>query len=245
MNGLNLADYRALSFDCYGTLIDWETGIAAVLRPWAREVGLDLDDEQLLAAYGDNEAAVEQALPTARYPEVLAMAFRRTGDALGPTVDDAWARRLGASVPDWPAFPDSAGALASLATHYRLIVVSNVHRDGFAASNERLRGRFAAVITAEDVHAYKPADNHFRALFRTLDELGIARSELLHVAQSLFHDHVPARRAGLRSVWINRRHGRPGWGATPPPSGEWAYDLEFSSLGDFTAAAEAAFAGPR
>jgi 2-haloacid dehalogenase len=245
MDGLNLAHYRALSFDCYGTLIDWESGIAAVLRPWAREVGLDLDDEQLLAAYGDNEAAVEQALPTARYPEVLAMAFRRTGQTLGRSVDDTWARRLGGSVPDWPAFPDSAGALASLATHYRLIVVSNVHRDGFAASNQRLRGRFAAIITAEDVHAYKPADNHFRALLDTLDGLGIAPGELLHVAQSLFHDHVPARRAGLRSVWINRRHGRPGWGATPQPSGAWGYDLEFGSLGDLAAAARAAFADPR
>jgi 2-haloacid dehalogenase len=245
MDGLNLAGYRALSFDCYGTLIDWEAGIAAVLRPWAREIGLDLDDERLLAAYADNEAAVEQALPTARYPEVLAMAFRRTGEALGRTVDDAWARRLGGSVPDWPAFGDSAGALASLATHYRLIVVSNVHRDGFAASNRRLRGRFAAIITAEDVGAYKPADNHFRALLHTLDGLGIAPGELLHVAQSLFHDHVPARRAGLRSVWINRRHGRPGWGATPRPSGEWGYDLEFRSLGDFAAAASAAFARPR
>jgi 2-haloacid dehalogenase len=245
MDGLNLAHYRALSFDCYGTLIDWESGIAAVLRPWAREVGLDLDDEQLLAAYGDNEAAVEQALPTARYPEVLAMAFRRTGQTLGRSVDDTWARRLGGSVPDWPAFPDSAGALASLATHYRLIVVSNVHRDGFAASNQRLRGRFAAIITAEDVHAYKPADNHFRALLDTLDGLGIAPGELLHVAQSLFHDHVPARRAGLRSVWINRRRGRPGWGATPQPSGAWGYDLEFGSLGDLAAAATAAFADPR
>ncbi len=232
MDGLSLAGFKALSFDCYGTLIDWEAGIAAVLGPWAREVGLDLDDERLLAAYAGNEAAVEQALPTARYPEVLAMAFRRTGEALGRAVDDAWAGRLGASVPDWPAFPDSAGALASLAAHYRLIIVSNVHRDGFAASNRRLRGRFAAVITAEDVRAYKPADNHFRALLRTLDELGIARGELLHVAQSLFHDHVPARRAGLRSVWINRRHDRPGWGATPQPSGEWGYDLEFPSLGD-------------
>ena len=241
---MDLAGFKALSFDCYGTLIDWEAGIAAVLGPWAREVGLDLDDERLLAAYADGEAAVEQALPTARYPEVLAMAFRRTGEALGRPVDDAWARRLGESVPDWPAFPDSAGALASLATHYRLIIVSNVHRDGFAASNRRLRGRFAAIITAEDVHAYKPADNHFRALLRTLDELGIAPGALLHVAQSLFHDHVPARRAGLRSAWINRRHDRPGWGATPQPSGKWGYDLEFRSLGELAAAAEAAFADP-
>ena len=198
---MNLSDYKALSFDCYGTLIDWEAGIAAVLRPWADEVGLGLDDEQLLAAYADNEAAVEWDLPTALYPEVLATAFRRTGQALGRAVDAAWAERLGGSVPDWPAFPDSAPALAALARHYQLFVVSNVHRAGFAASNRRLRGRFAAVITAEDVRAYKPADNHFRALLGTIDDLGLARGELLHVAQSLFHDHVPARKAGLPSVW--------------------------------------------
>jgi 2-haloacid dehalogenase len=234
---LDLAGYRALSFDCYGTLIDWEAGIAAVLRPWAEEVGLDLDDERLLAAYAGNEAAVERERPTARYPEVLATAFRRTGEGLGRPVDDAWADRLAGSVPDWPAFPDSAGALATLAAHYQLIIVSNVHREGFAASNRRLRGRFAAVITAEDVQAYKPADDHFRALVDTLDELGIARHELLHVAQSLFHDHVPANRAGLSSVWINRRHDRPGWGATPEPSGEVRYAAEFRSLGELAEAA--------
>ena len=245
MDGLNLADYRALSFDCYGTLIDWEAGIAAVLAPWASEVGLDLDDEQLLLAYGDNEAAVEQETPTARYPEVLARPSAAPATALGAPVDDAWARRLGGSVPDWPAFPDSAGALAWLATHYQLIIVSNVHRDGFAASNRRLRGRFAAIITAEDVGAYKPADNHFRALSTPWPGSGSPAAELLHVAQSLFHDHVPAKRAGLPSVWINRRHDRPGWGATPQPSGEWGYDLEFRSLGDLAAAASAAFAGPR
>jgi 2-haloacid dehalogenase len=240
---MDLADFKVLSFDCYGTLIDWETGIAAVLGPWAREAGLDLDDEQLLAAYAGHEAAVERDHPTARYPDVLATAFRRTGEALGRTVDDAWARRLGDSLPDWPAFPDSAAALASLAAHYRLIIVSNVHRDGFAASNRRLRGRFAAVITAEDVGAYKPATNHFQALLRTLDALGVPHGELLHVAQSLFHDHVPARNAGLHSVWINRRHDRPGWGATPEPTEAWTYDLEFPSMAAFAAAADTAFAG--
>ena len=91
--------------------------------------------------------------------------------------------------------------------------------DGFAGSNQRLHGDFAAVITAEDVGAYKPAENHFRALDSALPELGVERGELLHVAQSLFHDHVPAKREGLPSVWINRRHDRPGWGATPAPAG--------------------------
>jgi len=238
---LDLTQYKALSFDCYGTLIDWEAGIAAVLRPWAREQGLDLDDEELLLAYAGNEADVERETPTALYPDVLAAAFRRTGNNLGKPVSDQWAQRLGRSVPDWPAFPDSAEALARLAQRYQLIILSNVHRDGFAGSNRWLRGDFAAVITAEDVGAYKPAENHFRALDTTLPELGVQRSELLHVAQSLFHDHVPAKREGLPSVWINRRHDRPGWGATPEPGDEWSYGLEFPSMGAFADAVDQAF----
>jgi 2-haloacid dehalogenase len=238
---MNLAEYKALSFDCYGTLIDWESGMLGVLRPWAESVGLDLDDEQLLSAYAGSERAAERDDPPARYPDILAESFRRVGRALGRPVEESWASRLADSVPDWPAFPDSADALNSLAEHYRLIILSNVHRDGFAASNRRLNGTFAAVITAEDVGAYKPAENHFRALDRMLGELGIDRGELVHVAQSLYHDHVPARREGLRSVWINRRHDRPGWGATPEPEEAWSYDVEFPSMADFAAAADAAF----
>lgn len=242
MTGVDLTTCTALSFDCYGTLIDWEAGIAAVLAPWAAEQGLPLGAEDLLLAYADHEAAVERETPSLLYPEVLAEAFRRTGAALGRPVSDEWASRLGGSVPGWPAFPDSADALARLAGRYRLIILSNVHRAGFAASNRQLRGDFAAVITAEDVGAYKPAENHFRALDAALPELGVDRAGLLHVAQSLFHDHVPARREGLSSVWINRRHDRPGWGATPEPSQEWSYDLEFPSMAAFGDAIEAAFA---
>jgi putative hydrolase of the HAD superfamily len=239
--GLDLTKFKALSFDCYGTLIDWEAGIAAVLGPWARDQGLDLSDEDLLLAYAGNEAAVERETPAALYPEVLAAAFRRTGGRLQRPVSEEWAQRLANSVPDWPAFPDSPGALARLARHYQLINVSNVHRDGFAASNQRLHGDFAAVITAEDVGAYKPAENHFRALDTTLAGLGVDRTELLHVAQSLFHDHVPARREGLASVWINRRHDRPGWGATPEPTERWSYNLGFNSMADFADAVDQAF----
>jgi putative hydrolase of the HAD superfamily len=129
---------------------------------------------------------------------------------------------LGDSVPDWPAFADSAQALARLARHYKLVILSNVHRAGFAGSNQHLHGDFAAVITAEDVGAYKPAENHFRALDRTLADLGVDREQLLH-------------------VWINRRHDRPGWGATPEPSQEWSYDLEFTSMAAFADAVDAAF----
>jgi putative hydrolase of the HAD superfamily len=237
---IDLTTYQALSFDCYGTLIDWETGIAAVLAPWAREQGLEVGDEELLLAYADGEAVAEREAPAALYPDVLAMAFQRAGETLGAPVSDTWAERLAQSVPDWPAFPDSADALARLARRYELIILSNVHRAGFAASNQRLRGDFAAIITAEDVGAYKPAENHFRALGAALADLGLDRGALLHVAQSLFHDHVPAKREGLRSVWINRRHDRPGWGATPQPSDEWTYDLEFTSMAEFADAVDEA-----
>jgi putative hydrolase of the HAD superfamily len=131
--------------------------------------------------------------------------------------------------------------LARLGRHYELIILSNVHRDGFAGCNRQLRGEFAAIITAEDVGAYKPAENHFRALDAALPGLGVERGELLHVAQSLFHDHVPAKREGLPSVWINRRQDRPGWGATPEPAGDFGYDLEFGSMAAFADAVEQAF----
>jgi putative hydrolase of the HAD superfamily len=239
---IDLTKYRALSFDCYGTLIDWEAGIAAVMAPWAAEHGLTLSTEELLLAYSDNEAAAERETPSALYPDILASAFRRTGEALDAPVNDEWARRLGGSVGDWPAFPDSADALARLARRYKLIIVSNVHRAGFAASNRRLHGDFAAIITAEDVGGYKPAENHFRALEAALADLGVDRGALLHVAQSLFHDHVPAKREGLPSVWINRRHDRPGWGATPEPGEEFSYDLEFPSMAAFADAVDRAFA---
>ncbi|HLS24588.1 MAG TPA: haloacid dehalogenase type II [Beutenbergiaceae bacterium] len=240
---MDLTRYRALSFDVYGTLIDWEAGIAAVLTAWAGTEGLDLSDEELLTAYAANEAAVAREEPSALYPQILAEAFRRTAVDLKRHPAEYWARRLGDSVPDWPAFPDSAQALAELAQHYQLIILSNVHRDGFDGSNEHLRGDFAAVITAEDVGAYKPADAHFEALEATLRDLEVDRSQLLHVAQSLFHDHVPAKRHGLDSVWINRRHDRPGWGATPEPAGEWSYLAQYPSMRAFADAVDEAFGG--
>ncbi|MFD5822508.1 HAD-IA family hydrolase [Nesterenkonia xinjiangensis] len=237
----DLTAYTTLSFDCYGTLIDWEAGLSSVLAPWAQEQGLELDTEDLLTAYSAQEAAVMREHPSWLYPQVLAEAFRRTGRHLGTAVSDSWAQRLGDSVPDWPMFPDSAAALASLGRHYDLVILSNVHRAGFAGSNRHLRGDFAAIITAEDAGAYKPAAPPFESLEAWLDDRGTPRSELLHVAQSLFHDHVPARRHALDSVWINRRHDRPGWGATPEPAEGWSYGAEFRSMQEFAAATAAAF----
>ena len=233
----DLADFDALSFDCYGTLIDWESGIAAVLCPWASEVGLDLDREQLLTAYAGHEARTEWDRPTTLYPDVLAQSFRDTGAELGREVSDEWAERLGRSVPDWPAFPDSADALARLAERYALIILSNVDRTSFAGSNARLGVEFDAIITAEDVGAYKPRLNHFERLDEVIAERGVPRDRLLHVAQSLFHDHGPAKQVRLSSAWINRRQADAGWGATPEPDAEYSYQWEFPSMAAFADAA--------
>jgi 2-haloalkanoic acid dehalogenase type II len=235
---LKISDFEALSFDCYGTLIDWEAGIAAVLGAWAKRRGLDLDEEQLLTAYSAHEAAAEIEHPTALYPEILARSIRSLGEELGAPVTDEDAAALATSVPDWPAFDDSNIALIRLGERFKLIVLSNVDRASFAGSQARLGVEFTSVLTAQDVGSYKPAPRNFEALVAETRRLGVADGKLLHVAQSLFHDHVPAKLAGLPTAWINRRHDRPGWGATPRPRAEVKPDWEFRSMAVFAAAVE-------
>ncbi len=234
---MRLTDFEALSFDCYGTLIDWEAGIAAVLDTWAKTRGLDLDEEQLLSAYSAHEAATEAGLPTELYPDILARSLRSLGEELGATVSDEDAAALATSVPEWPAFEDSHDALSSLSTRFKLIILSNVDRSSFAGSEVRLGVGFTSVLTAEDIGSYKPSPRNFDALAAEARRLHIGDGKLLHVAQSLFHDHVPAKRAGLPTVWINRRHDRPGWGATPAPPVSVTPDWEFPSMAAFAAAA--------
>jgi 2-haloacid dehalogenase len=232
-----LADFEALSFDCYGTLIDWEAGIGAALAPWAARNGIPLSTDALLERYAVAEAREEQESPSSLYPEILAAVMRNLAAALGAAVTDQECERFARSVPDWPAFPDSSAALAQLATRYKLIILSNVDRQSFAGSNARLNVRFDAIVTAEDARSYKPAARNFEVLLDTACELGVEPGRLLHVAQSLFHDHIPAHRAGLATVWINRRDRRPGWGATPPPECEVRPEWTFSSMAAFAAAA--------
>jgi 2-haloacid dehalogenase len=237
---VQLTDFEALSFDCYGTLIDWEAGLSAVLTPWARAHGLDLTAEQLLAEYSAAEAAAEAEHPADLYPDVLARSMRAVGGTLGAEVSDAEAARLAGSVPDWPAFADSHDALTALGSRFKLIILSNVDRASFAGSKPRLGVEFTSVITAQDVGSYKPSPRNFDALLSEAARLGVGPVKLLHVAQSLFHDHVPAKRAGLPTVWINRRHARPGWGATPAPPAPVTPDWEFPSMAAFAAAVESA-----
>ncbi len=211
--------YRALSFDCYGTLIDWETGIAAELAPWAERHGITAGREELLAAFGSSETGVEQEHPTMRYPEVLGVVLDRIAARFGTTATAAERESFGSSVARWPAFPDSAEALARLHERCRLVILSNIDRASFAASQDILQTEFDLVITAEDVGSYKPDPANFAALLEGVGGLGISSDELLHVAESLYHDHEPARAIGLDSVWIHRRHDRAGGhGATAPPA---------------------------
>ena len=237
---MNLADFDALSFDCYGTLIDWEAGIATVLHGWAEAHGLLLSDEQLLTAYAAHEAQAEADHPTELYPLILARAMRSLGEQLGVPVSDDEAEALAVSVPGWPAFPDSAEALQRLSRHYQLIILSNVDRASFAGSNRRLGVPFTSILTAQDIGSYKPSPRNFEALAREAQRLGVGEGKLLHVAQSLFHDHVPAKAAGLPTVWINRRHDNPGWGATPEPSADVTPDWTFTSMAAFADAVDAA-----
>jgi len=236
---VEITQFEAISFDCYGTLIDWETGLAAVLGPWARSHGLELDDQALLTAYGRHEAREETAHPRALYPDIVARSFSALGRELEAEVAEEDAQRLARSVPDWPPFADSAEALAALGKRFKLIILSNVDRDSFAGSARQLGASFDAVLTAQDVGCYKPSRRNFDTLLAQAKRMGVGEGRLVHAAQSLFHDHVPAKRARLPTVWINRRQGRPGWGATPAPSATVVPDWEFPSMTAFAAAATA------
>jgi len=236
---VELTDFDALSFDCYGTLIDWEAGLAPVLARWARSRGISLDEEALLTAYSGHEAAAEAEHPRELYPAILARSMRNLGAQMGAPVTEQDEQALAGSVPGWPAFADSRDALSALGERYKLIILSNVDRSSFAGSSRRLGVRFTSVLTAQDIGSYKPSPRNFEALAAEASRLGIGKGRLLHVAQSLFHDHVPAKEAGLPTVWINRRHGRPGQGATPAPRAAVVPDWEFPSMAAFAEAVAA------
>ena len=228
---IDFGRFEALTFDCYGTLIDWETGILAGLRHWLDSHGVQPSDEELLRLYSRAEASAE-AGPYLRYREVLARCLREVCRHYGVESSDQAAAAFGASVADWPAFPDSAAALARLKTRFGLGVITNCDDDLFGASNRRLGVEFDWVVTAQSVGSYKPDPRNFTVAF---ERLGIPRERILHVAQSLFHDHAPAKRLGLSTVWIDRRHDRPGFGATPPA--EARPDATFPDMASFAAAA--------
>jgi 2-haloacid dehalogenase len=223
---LDLKSKTYLTFDVYGTLIDWETGIIQSYQPILKAHQIVMDDERLLERFAFHEAEVE-AGPYKRYSEVLSTVLQRLGQELGFTAIQEELLKVSRSVEHWPAFSDSARALAQLAKHFKLVVMSNVDDELFAFSNKKLGVEFDTVITAQQVGSYKPNLEHFHEALKRLGD----KEQILHVAQSLFHDHVPAKQMGWDSVWINRRAGKSGAGATPPASAK--PDLEFPDLQSF------------
>ncbi len=207
----NFEPIEVLTFDCYGTLIDWEAGILGTLRA-VLGPNHEATDDSLLEAYAGHEARLEGG-SWRPYREVLDQALSAVCTHFGVRPTPEQAQAFGSSVGDWPPFADSAAALALLARRFELAVITNCDDALFALSNARLGAPFRWVITAEQARAYKPARSVFDL---ALTRIGRPPERILHAAQSLFHDHVPARELGLATAWIDRRHGRAGFGATPP-----------------------------
>lgn len=222
--------YEALTFDCYGTLIDWETGILSALRPVLRRASLRPGDEELLEAYAALETRVESG-PYTCYKNVLAAVLEGIGGRFGFTPSASELEAFSRSVRSWPPFEDSPEALRLLKKKYRLAILSNIDNDLFAHSALKLGVGFDFVFTAEDIGSYKPARANFE---HALARLPVPADRVLHVAQSAYHDIGPAAKMGLRTVWINRRRGR-GGGATP--RAEARPDAEYPDLISFAEAA--------
>jgi 2-haloacid dehalogenase len=220
---MDYSGFDALTFDCYGTLVDWERGILAALPP-------ELDGERVLEAFAEFESGLESG-PYLRYREVLERCYDGLAVRFGFEPDAAQRSAFGDSAGDWPPFPDSHDALARLKQRFRLGVITNCDDDLFARTNARLGVEFDWVITAQQVGAYKPSPRGFEEAFARMD---VPRERILHVAQSLFHDHVTAKRLELSTVWIDRRGGRAG-GATLPA--EATPDATFPDMASFAEAA--------
>lgn len=229
---MKLTDFKLLAFDCYGTLIDWETGILHALAPLVSKAGFVTRDEAL-ETFAKHESAQEAETGEMPYSQLLSVVYRRMAAEWDIKVSNEEANIFGASIPDWPEFPDSVNALAYLKRYYRLVILSNVDRISFRSSNARLKVQFDAIYTAQDIGSYKPSLENFEYMIgRVRADFGLEPSSILHTAQSLYHDHGPANRVGLASTWIDRRHLADGWGATLAPAGTPHYDFRFTSMAE-------------
>jgi len=221
---LDFSQFEYLTFDCYGTLINWETGILAALRPILLAHGIELPDEEILRLYGDFESEAQSG-DYRLYRSILEAVIRAFGDQFGFTASAAETQSLPNSLAQWPPFPDTVEALRILRTRFKLAIVSNVDDDLFAGTAKLLEVPFDAIITAEQAGSYKPSHRNFEL---ALQRIARPKDKVLHVAQSLFHDIAPARALGIKSVWVNRRASQPGPGATKPANA--IPDLEVRTL---------------
>jgi 2-haloalkanoic acid dehalogenase type II len=237
---MKLTDYKVLTFDCYGTLIDWESGMIKALEPLTSRVGAALTRNKILEAHAYHESTQQLQTPAKPYRELLAIVYKRLAEEWGVPVAWQECEAYGQSIGEWPAFPDTAEALAYLKKHFKLVILSNVDNRSFAASNVRLGVAFDAIYTAEDIGSYKPSRRNFDYMTDHLQRLGHDRRQILHVAESLFHDHVPANSHGLDGCWIWRRHAEQGFGATMNPGAMPRYKFRFNSMAELAAAHRAA-----
>lgn len=233
---MQLSDFKVLSFDVYGTLIDWETGMTEALKPLVAKANQSLTRDEILQAHAYHESSTQAQTPAKRYSELLAVVYKRLAEEWGIAVtwDDCLA--YGGSVQNWPAFADSAGALQYLKRYYKLVILSNVDNASFAHSNEKLSIDFDARYTAEDIGSYKPSPGNFEYMLSQLERLGYGRGDILHTAESMFHDHQPANTFGLANCWIYRRHDQDGFGATMHPGDAPKTDFTFNSMADMVKA---------
>jgi len=235
-----LTQFKVLSFDCYGTLIDWETGIFEARKPLTTAVGRSLSRNEILEAHAFHESAQQAQTPGKLYRDLLPIVFKRLAEQWGVSASHEQCAAYGRSVGNWPAFEDSAGARQYLKKFYKLVVLSNVDNESFCVSNKRLQVEFDAVITAEDVGSYKPNDDNFEYMITRLGRgLGgqlVDKADILHTAKSMFHDHKPANRFDLASCWIYRRHDDEGFRATMNPGEMPHYDFRFTSMAELARA---------
>ncbi|WP_321914604.1 haloacid dehalogenase type II [Paraburkholderia sp. J11-2] len=233
---MELTDFDTLTFDCYGTLIDWESGIFEGLKPLLERAGTALTKDQVLEAHARHESSQQRYTPARRYQELLPIVYKRLAEEWGLPFTHEECVEYGRSVRNWPAFEDTVAALQYLKKHYKLVILSNVDNETFTYSNARLQVKFDAIFTAEDVGSYKPSLRNFDYMLEKLGERGIEKAKILHTAESLFHDHKPANECGLASCWIYRRYAQPGFGATMNPGSQPKVDFRFNSMADFVKA---------
>ena len=205
-------NFTHLTFDCYGTLIDWESGILAAVQSVLARRGIAAEAEHILRLYVKHEAE-QEAGPYKPYRDVLQGVMAGIAAALGFAPTTAELQALPDSVGHWPPFADTVAALTRLQTRYKLVIISNIDDAMFAATNTLLQVTFAEIITAQQVGSYKPARRNFHV---ALARLGVPQQQVLHVAQGLYHDHVPAKALGLTTVWVNRPSRLPGTGLALP-----------------------------
>ena len=228
-----LSDFAAVSFDCYGTLIDWERGLLEQLRPFTAAHGIDAADADLLRLFAQLEGEQQRQTPGRLYRHLLADVITELARRWSVSVSADDAARFGESVGDWPPFPDTTEALRYLKQHYRLAILSNTDETLFARTQKQLGVEFDLVLTAERVGSYKPDPRNFRRLLADLDgTLGVPPDRLLHAAQSVFHDIVPAKALGLATMWVNRPAARIGGAGTAAAASP---DFEVGSLEEFAA----------